>query len=337
MVTVEQAPGGLWPSYPLRTERLDLRPHRPDDLEDLFAFHSRPEVVRYVPWPLRDREQTKAALQVKLGQVALTAPGQWLVLAIELRETGTVIGEVLLKWASDTDRQGEIGFALHSDFHGRGLAAEAARAVLRLGFEDLGLHRICGVCIEGNVSSVRLLERLGMRLEGRLTQSVFFKGEWADQLVLAMVEDDWRQVAGDARGLALTTDREEIAAVVHTFFAAFTSGPESASWLDRLRGIFLPGAVIVRTCGSEPLLYSVDDFIAPRQALLSGGSLSEFREWELSGRTEVYGDIAQHFCSYEKSGVQDGKAMGGRGMKTLQLVRTSDGWRISAAAWDDER
>ncbi len=72
MVTVGQAPGGLWPSYPLRTERLDLRPHRPDDLEDLFAFHSRPEVVRYVPWPLRDREQTRAALQVKLGQVALT-------------------------------------------------------------------------------------------------------------------------------------------------------------------------------------------------------------------------------------------------------------------------
>ena len=55
------------------------------------------------------------------------------------------------------------------------------------------------------------------------------------------------------------------------------------------------------------------------------------------GRTEVFGDIAQHFGSYAKAGVQDGTPFTGRGMKTLQFVRTPDGWRISAAAWDDER
>lgn len=55
------------------------------------------------------------------------------------------------------------------------------------------------------------------------------------------------------------------------------------------------------------------------------------------GRTEVFGDIAQHFGSYAKAGVQDGTPFTGRGMNTLQFVRTPDGWRISAAAWDDER
>jgi hypothetical protein len=65
--------------------------------------------------------------------------------------------------------------------------------------------------------------------------------------------------------------------------------------------------------------------------------LVDFSEWELSGRTEVFGDIAQHFCSYAKRGVQDGTPFTGRGMKTLQLVRVAAGWRISAAAWDDER
>jgi hypothetical protein len=132
-------------------------------------------------------------------------------------------------------------------------------------------------------------------------------------------------------------DRAAIAGIVGTFFAAFTSGPDVAVRLDALRAVFLPDAVIVRTCGGEPTVYGVDGFITPRQALLSGGALVDFREWELSGHTEVFGDIAQHFCSYAKSGVQDGTPFTGRGMKTLQFVRTSAGWRISAAAWDDER
>lgn len=132
-------------------------------------------------------------------------------------------------------------------------------------------------------------------------------------------------------------DRTAIASIVRTFFAAFTSGPDSAARLDSLRAAFLPEAVIVRTCGGEPAVYGVDSFIAPRQALLAGGSLLDFSEWELSGHTEVFGDIAQHFCGYAKQGVQDGTPFTGRGMKTLQFVRTSAGWRISAAAWDDER
>ena len=132
-------------------------------------------------------------------------------------------------------------------------------------------------------------------------------------------------------------DRAAIAGIVRTFFAAFTSGADSAARLDALRQLFLPEAVIVRTCGDAPVVYGVDSFVAPRQELLSSGTLTDFREWELSGRTEVFGDIAQHFCSYAKAGVQHGVPFTGRGMKTLQFVRTPAGWRISAAAWDDER
>ncbi|MEV5962362.1 GNAT family N-acetyltransferase [Kribbella sp. NPDC051952] len=182
---------GLHPAYPLRTERLELRPHRREDLDDLYAFHSRPEVVRYTPWPVRNREETRAALEKKLVQGELTEPGQWLVLAIELRETGTVIGEVLLKWASEADRQGEIGFALHTDYQGKGLAAEAAREVLRLGFEDLELHRIVAILDDRNAPSAQLLERLGMRREGHHIHAMHFKGEWANEFVYALLKDEW--------------------------------------------------------------------------------------------------------------------------------------------------
>jgi hypothetical protein len=145
-------------------------------------------------------------------------------------------------------------------------------------------------------------------------------------------------VTGDGGpGEAAAEDRAAIAGIVRTFFAAFTSGAECEARLDALRQVFLPEAVIVRTCGGVPAVYGVDAFIEPRQELLTNGTLTDFREWQLSGRTEIFGDIAQHFCGYAKAGVQDGSAFTGRGMKTLQFVRTAAGWRISAAAWDDER
>lgn len=137
--------------------------------------------------------------------------------------------------------------------------------------------------------------------------------------------------AGDA------ADHTEISRLVTTFFAGFTTGPDVAARLDALREAFLPQAVIVRTCGLEPAVYDVDGFLAPRLALLTGGSLQQFREWEVSGRTQLFGDIAQRFSSYAKGGVQDGTSFSARGMKTRQFVRTPAGWRISAAAWDDER
>jgi hypothetical protein len=137
--------------------------------------------------------------------------------------------------------------------------------------------------------------------------------------------------------VSVEDDRAEIARVISAFFGAFTSGPGVAARLEGLRDLCLPEAVIVRTCGGEPTTYDVEGFIAPRRALLTGGALVDFEEWELTGRTEVFGDIAQHFCSYAKQGVQDGVELRGRGMKTVQLVRTTPGWRISAVAWDDER
>ena len=181
---------GLSVALPIRTGRLVLRAHRMDDLDDLARFHGDPDVVRYVPWPVRDRAATEETLRAKLGQTGLDEHGEWLVLAVELVATGTVIGEVLLKWASD--RQGELGFAFGRDHHGRGYAAEAARAILGLAFDELGFHRVTAVVVEGNDPSVRLLGRLGFRQEARHVDGVFFKGAWATTCTFALLEDEWR-------------------------------------------------------------------------------------------------------------------------------------------------
>ena len=134
----------------------------------------------------------------------------------------------------------------------------------------------------------------------------------------------------------LQADEALIASLVEAFFAAFTTGPEVDARLDALREAFLPQALIVRTGGLGLAVYDVEGFLAPRRALLTGGTLQEFREWEVSGRTDVSGDVAQRFSRYAKAGVQSGTAFSAQGTKTLQFVRTPVGWRISAVAWHDE-
>lgn len=177
------------PEHPIRTDRLLLRPHTGDDLADLLVFHSDPAVVEHTPWPVRDRAATEEFLATRLGMVRWWEPGDWMVLAIELAPTGRVVGEVLLKW--DGPGRGELGFALAADQHGTGVAYEAARAVLTFAFADLGLQRVTGVTIAENAASARLLERLGMRLEDGLTQTVLFKGRRATEHVYAVSAADW--------------------------------------------------------------------------------------------------------------------------------------------------
>lgn len=320
------------PDYPMVTQRLALRPHHADDLDDLLAFHSDPEVVRFIPWPVRDREATQAALTAKLDQAVLTEPGQWLVLAVELRETQTVIGEVLLKWASAEHKQGELGFAFGRAFHGRGYATEAATAMLRLGFEDLGLHRITAVCVDDNQASARLLRRLGFTQEARLVDNVWFKGRWTTQLVFALTGSAWRAPNADGR-----SDQDEIEALIRCYFDAFTSGPGVEDRMAALRDAMLPEARIVRTAGKSPVAFDVESFIEPRKAMLTDGTLTDFHEEAQSGRLDVFGDIAQWFGRYSKEGTMNGAQIVGGGMKSMQFVRTDAGWRISAAAWDDDR
>jgi len=132
------------------------------------------------------------------------------------------------------------------------------------------------------------------------------------------------------------TDVEEITALLSTFFDAFVSGDDISAQMDALRAVMLPNALVVKTCGS-PATYSVEEFIAPREAILTDGTLTDFREWPAAGRLDIFGDIAQWFGSYRKTGVQEGTGFTGAGMKSVQFVRTDEGWRIAAAVWDDER
>jgi RimJ/RimL family protein N-acetyltransferase len=108
-----------------------------------------------------------------------------------------VIGTVELVWRSEADCTAELGYVFHPDHGGRGLATEAATALLDWGFGEFGLHRVYARCHAGNVASIRLMDRLGMRQEAHHVESYLFGGQWADQLVFAVLAREWQ-----ARGAA---------------------------------------------------------------------------------------------------------------------------------------
>ncbi|MFI5833648.1 GNAT family N-acetyltransferase [Micromonospora sp. NPDC051300] len=179
------------PSYPVRTPRLLLRPVTADDLDDVHAWQRRPDVVR---WMLgagpRTREESRASVAAMAAEDALRAEGDCLTLAVVAG--ARVIGAVELVWRSRANRTAELGYVFHPDHGGRGLATEAATALLDWGFGEFGLHRVTVRCHAGNEPSARLATRLGFRREARHVRSYRFRDEWADQLVFAVLAEEWR-------------------------------------------------------------------------------------------------------------------------------------------------
>jgi RimJ/RimL family protein N-acetyltransferase len=180
------------PGHPIETARLTLRCFAPGDFDDLYAYQSRPDVARYLHWDARDRAQARQALARQRRETSLDADGDWLTFAVVWREAGRVIGEVGLRRLSREHHQGETGFVFNPDYRGRGLATEAAEAMLTLGFDGQGWHRIIGSCDARNHRSARLMERIGMRQEAHFLHNQIVKGKWADELVYAILDYEWK-------------------------------------------------------------------------------------------------------------------------------------------------
>jgi RimJ/RimL family protein N-acetyltransferase len=183
------------PHLPVDTVRLTLRPFREDDFDDVFPYMSDPSVVRYLYWEVRDEAATRDVLKKREAEGELAEDGHSLGMALQSRADGRVVGEVMLRLLSKEHRQGELGYVMNPAHQGRGYAREAAQAALRIGFEQVGLHRIIARCDTRNVASWKVMERLGMRREAHFVQDELFKGEWSDTLVYAMLADEWRAVA----------------------------------------------------------------------------------------------------------------------------------------------
>lgn len=129
----------------------------------------------------------------------------------------------------------------------------------------------------------------------------------------------------------------ELTAVIAAFLAAVSFPPGGRPDYGAIPGLFVDGGQLIKNSGDRPEISTVDEFIKPRQQLVDSGELTSFEELELAHRTEVFGNVAHRLSSYAKRGESGGAAIEARGVILTQFVRTPDGWRMSAMAWDDER
>jgi RimJ/RimL family protein N-acetyltransferase len=174
---------------PRRTERLVLRPLRYGDEKDLHAYRRRADVCRYIPSdPLTEVTATDFITE-RMGLTQITGDGDRIILAIEF--AGQVIGDLLVRGGLVADQQTEIGWVLNPDFQGHGYATEAAQELIKLSFTDLRMHRVWAQLDPKNIASARLCERLGMVKEAHLRESMWFKGEWSDTSIYAILRSEW--------------------------------------------------------------------------------------------------------------------------------------------------
>jgi RimJ/RimL family protein N-acetyltransferase len=174
----------------LETPRLILRRFREDDLAALVSYRNDPRIAQYQMWESYDETRGKDLIEKNKNK----SPGDegYCQLALEYKATGELIGDFMLKTQEDK-RLAEIGYTLAFNFHGKGLAREAATAVIDYAFIVLNIHRLSATADPRNLASLKLLERLGFRKEAHFVKSLWFKGEWADDVVYGLLEEEWHK------------------------------------------------------------------------------------------------------------------------------------------------
>ena len=180
------------PEYPIRTARLLLRPFNRGDVDAVYSYRSRPDVAEFLFDEPMSHEECAEAVRTRSGQIAFSAEGDKILLAVERMDDSRLIGEVSLIWRSVADQQAEVGYILHPDAQGRGYATEAVSALFDFAFGPVGVHRIYARCDARNAGSAKVMERLGMRREAHFRDHMRFKGRWDEELYYAILDQEWQ-------------------------------------------------------------------------------------------------------------------------------------------------
>src|SRR5690606_9011521 len=175
----------------LTTERLILRDFVESDWPAMLEYQREESFLRYHPWESRGEADVRSLLE-RFIQWQEEEPRHRFQPAITRRGSDEVIGSVGVRANDPGGLIADLGFELAPRCWGKGFATEAASAMLEFGFQQMELHRITAHCIAENTASARVLERIGMRPEGRLREAEYFRGRWWDVLLYAVLSSDPR-------------------------------------------------------------------------------------------------------------------------------------------------
>lgn len=174
----------------LLTPRLRLREFEEEDWRATWPYESDPEVMRYQYSDVRTPEESLKYIQDSMAS-ATESPRRVHDLAVVLRDDGRLVGRCGLKVVDFEQRDGTIWYVLDRSQWGKGYITEAVEAMLEFGFGTLNLHRVWADCDPRNEGSLKVVKRLGFRLEAHFLENVFVKGEWCDSLIHAILDREW--------------------------------------------------------------------------------------------------------------------------------------------------
>lgn len=181
--------GGNIIEMKLESARLLLREFREDDYESTHAYACDPKVTQFTIFGPNSEQDTREFLLRAVAEQQ-EDPRTPYGMAIELKDTSRHIGAIGMRVQKGA--AGNFGYVLHKDYWGKGYMPEAARALLTFAFQELKLHRMIATCDPANISSIRVLEKLGMRREGHFIQDDWIKGRWRDSYLYAILAEEWK-------------------------------------------------------------------------------------------------------------------------------------------------
>lgn len=174
----------------IETERLILNPLHQDDARELFAYRADPEVSRYQGWLPSGIEEVAEFISTQ-SAIQFGQAGTWCQLAIRSKETGQLIGDFGVSFPEYSTSPIEFGISLSPVQQRHGYAKEVMKAAINLAFQQWGYRRIIASIDPRNTSSVALFRSLGFREEAHHVESYYFRGEWVDDLIFALLAREW--------------------------------------------------------------------------------------------------------------------------------------------------
>jgi RimJ/RimL family protein N-acetyltransferase len=161
-----------------------------EDADSIFLYRSNAEVNQYQGWIPKTISEVHDFITNKVSS-EINQPGTWFQFAIIKKDDSALIGDVGVHFIASDDLQVEMGCTLNQKYHGKGYAFEAVKATINYIFDELGKRRIIASIDSRNQSSIRLIERLGFHKKGLVKESLELNSEWTDDLVYAMLKDEW--------------------------------------------------------------------------------------------------------------------------------------------------
>jgi len=172
----------------IETDRLFIMTLSLQDKEVFLAYRSNPKVYQFQSWNPPSLQEVENFIRQNLTVIPNT-PNTWLQLGVYLHN-GPLIGDIGLHFLED-GAQMEIGYTLAPEHQGQGYAFEAVKAAIDYLFLDLKKHRVTASVDPENQRSINLLKKLGFRQEAHFTKSFLIRGVWCDDVIFAMLEEEW--------------------------------------------------------------------------------------------------------------------------------------------------